>query len=100
LLNEAHEWCTQRAADVVVERGKLVAALATLPNVELFASEANLVLVRFGAGRATTIWRGLADRGLLVRNFDKPGPLEGCLRITVGTPQENAWLIEALRELC
>jgi histidinol-phosphate aminotransferase len=100
LLNEAHEWCTQRAADVVVERGKLVAALATLPNVELFASEANLVLVRFGAGRATTIWQGLADRGLLVRNFDKPGLLQGCLRITVGTPQENAWLIEALRELC
>jgi histidinol-phosphate aminotransferase len=100
LLNEAHEWCAQHAAEVVAERGKLVAALAALPNVELFATEANLVLVRFGAGRATKIWQGLADRGLLVRNFDRPGPLEGCLRITVGTPQENEWLIEALRELC
>ena len=41
----------------------------------------------------------LADRGYLVRNFDKPGPLEGCLRITVGTSEENAALIEALREI-
>jgi histidinol-phosphate aminotransferase len=100
LLNEAHDWCAQRAADVIAERAKLVAALTPLPGVELFASEANLVLVRFGAGRATKIWQGLADRGIVVRNFDKPGPLEGCLRITVGTPQENAWLIEALLELC
>lgn len=100
LLREAGEWCAQRAADVVAERAKLVAALAPLSRVELFDTAANLVLVRFGAGRATQIWQGLADRGLLVRNFDKPGPLEGCLRITVGTPQENAWLIEALRELC
>jgi histidinol-phosphate/aromatic aminotransferase/cobyric acid decarboxylase-like protein len=35
-----------------------------------------------------------------VRNFDRPGPLEGCLRITVGTADENALLVAALRELC
>jgi histidinol-phosphate aminotransferase len=100
LLNEAKDWCESRAADVVRDRATLATALAKLPSVDVFASEANLVLVRFGAGRATTIWQGLADRGLVVRNFDRPGPLEGCLRITVGTPEENAWLIEALRELC
>jgi histidinol-phosphate aminotransferase len=65
----------------------------------VFASEANLLLVRFGAGRATRVWQALADRGYLVRNFDKPGPLEGCLRITVGTPEENARLVEALRDV-
>ncbi len=100
LLSEAAAWCSARAKDVVAERGKLAAALKALPNVTVFASEANLVLVRFGAGRATQIWQGLADRGLVVRNFDKPGPLEGCLRITVGTPEENALLLDALRELC
>jgi histidinol-phosphate aminotransferase len=57
--------------------------------------------VRFGAGRAAEIWQGLADRGVVVRNFDSPagGPLAGCLRITVGTPEENALLMQALREL-
>jgi len=100
LLSEAREWCAARASDVVAERARLQAALAALPNVEVFASEANLLLVRFGAGRATRIWQALADRGLLVRNFDHPGPLAGCLRITVGTPEENGWLVEALTELC
>lgn len=66
----------------------------------MFASQANLLLVRFGAGRASQIWQGLADRGVVVRNFDRPGPLAGCLRITVGTPEENKLLLDVLRELC
>ncbi|HEY5947070.1 MAG TPA: aminotransferase class I/II-fold pyridoxal phosphate-dependent enzyme, partial [Kofleriaceae bacterium] len=79
LLHEAQYWCRARAAEVVAERTNLAAALAELPRIEVFASEANLLLVRLGAGRATQIWKALADRGLLVRNFDRPGPLEGCL---------------------
>ncbi len=80
-------------------------ALAALRGCEVFASEANLVLVRFGAGRAAAIWQGLADRGIVVRNFDRPGgapgdgPLAGCLRITVGTADENSLLLAALAEL-
>ena len=99
LLTEAREWCAARAAEVVAERARLATGLSALPNVEVFASEANLLLVRLGAGRATQIWQGLTDRGLLVRTFDRPGPLAGCLRITVGTPEENAALLEALRSL-
>jgi histidinol-phosphate aminotransferase len=100
LLQEAGGWCAARAAEVVRDRAMLAAAIANLPGTDVFASEANLLLVRFGAGRAAQIWQGLADRGVVVRNFDRPGPLAGCLRITVGTPQENQWLIDALRELC
>lgn len=100
MLEEADAWCQTRAAEVVAERRTLAAALAKLPQVEVFPSEANLVLVRFGAERATRIWQGLADRGLLVRTFDRPGPLAGCLRITVGTPDENRALLAALAELC
>jgi histidinol-phosphate aminotransferase len=98
-LREAATWCLARAADVVEERVKLAAALA--PYGEVFESEANLILVRFGAGRASTLWQGLADRGIVVRNFDSPagGPLAGCLRITVGTVEENALLLAALAEL-
>jgi histidinol-phosphate aminotransferase len=96
-LREAATWCLARAADVVEERAKLAAALGAFG--ETFASEANLVLVRFP--RATEVWRGLADRGIVVRNFDgPPGPLAGCLRITVGTAEENAMLLAALAELC
>ena len=97
MLEEAGEWCAARAAEVVAERGRLAAALA--PYGDVFASEANLLLVRFGAGRATQLWQGLAQRGILVRNLDRPGPLEGCLRITVGTPEENALLVAGVGEL-
>jgi histidinol-phosphate aminotransferase len=93
-------WCAASAASIVEERTRLATALAALPDVEVFPSEANLLLVRFGTGRAAQVWQGLADRGIVVRNFDRPGPLAGCLRITVGTPQENTWLVEALTELC
>ena len=99
-LREAGPWCLARAAEVVDERAGLMAALGRL-RCDVFPTEANLVLVRFGAGRATQIWQGLADRGIVVRNFDSPagGPLAGCLRITVGTPAENTLLLAALAEL-
>lgn len=101
MLEEGAEWCAARAADVVRERSSLAESLAALPGTEVFPSAANLLLVRFGAGRASQLWQGLCDRGIVVRNFDRPGtPLVGCLRITVGTPEENRSLVEALRVLC
>jgi histidinol-phosphate aminotransferase len=100
LLENAGAWCAERAAEVVAERTKLAAALATLPGTVVFPSEANLVLVRFPAGQAQAIWQGLVDRGIIVRSFGNAGPLASCLRITVGTPQQNRWVVEALTELC
>ncbi len=91
LVEHAAAWCDARAAEIVVERGRLAAAIAALPNADVFASEANLVLVRFP--RATEIWQRLAARGIVVRDLDP------YTRITVGTPAENAMLLEALREL-
>jgi histidinol-phosphate aminotransferase len=104
VLREAKAWCAARAGEIVAEREALARELAVLSGVEVFPSAANLLLVRFGAGRAARIWQGLADRGIVVRSFDHstvPGnALAGCLRITVGTPAENAMLTEALAELC
>jgi histidinol-phosphate aminotransferase len=91
LVEHAAGWCDARAAEIVAERCRLAAALAGLPATDVFASEANLVLVRFP--RATEIWNALAARGIVVRNLDP------FTRITVGTPDENAMLLEALREL-
>jgi histidinol-phosphate aminotransferase len=102
LLEHAGDWIRARAAEVVAERPKLAAALAALPGVTVFPSAANLVLVRIaGDGRATAVWQALQDRGILVRNFDRPGPnpLAGCLRITVGTPAQHALLLDELRAL-
>jgi histidinol-phosphate aminotransferase len=100
LLRNHGELLRSRCLEVVREREALAAELARLPGVRVFPSRANLLLVRIGApgdGRAAEVWRQLADRGVLVRNFDRPGPLSGCLRITVGTADENRLLLDELR---
>lgn len=92
LVEHANAWCRERAAEVVVERGKLAAALAAR-GLEVFPSEANLLLVRVADAQAT--WKKLSDAGISVRAFGG-GPLANCLRITVGTADENATLLAAL----
>jgi histidinol-phosphate aminotransferase len=81
-------------AEVKSERERLAAALAAL-ELEVFPSQANFLLVR--SPQATALYQSLAERGVVVRNFDRPGPLQGCLRITVGTIEENNWLLDALK---
>jgi len=92
LLEHAAEWCAARAADVVTERTRLAGALSAR-GFEVFASAANLLLIRTTG--ATALWQRLADAGITVRLFDA-GRLAGCLRITVGTPAENDALLAAL----
>ena len=91
LLEHHGEALRAHAREVVAERGRVAVALAALPGVRVFDSEANLLLVRVDG--ATAVWQALAERGVLVRNFDRPGPLAGCLRITIGTREENDLLL-------
>lgn len=98
LLTSARAWCDARAAEVVAGRAALAEAL-TARGFEVFPSAANLVLVRTRAGRAHQIWKELQARGVLVRDFDRGGPLAGCLRVTVGTPEDHRILLAELDEL-
>jgi histidinol-phosphate aminotransferase len=100
LLEHARGWIDEQTRAVIAERPALAAALAALPGVTVYPSEANLLLIRLaGDGRAEAAWQGLQDRGILVRIFDLGGALGGCLRVTVGTPAQNALLVAALKEL-
>jgi histidinol-phosphate aminotransferase len=87
----------ERVSTLVEERGRLAAALRQFPDLTVFPSGANFVLVRYeGDGHA--LWERLAERGVLVRDFSRWPRLEGCLRITVGTPDEDDALLAAVRE--
>ena len=94
LLEHASGWCAERAAEVVAERGRLANSLAEL-GLDVFASEANLVLVRFPNSQRA--FQALADAGISVRRFDPTGPLADCLRITVGTQEDNSAVLAVLR---
>jgi histidinol-phosphate aminotransferase len=93
LVEEASAWCEARARDVREARVELAAGLAA-KGFDVFASEANLVLVRVPDARAT--WQRLADVGISVRAFGDAGPLANCIRITVGLPAENEALLAAI----
>ncbi len=86
-----------RVDALVTERHRLAAALTRLPDLTVYPSGANFVLVRVD-GDAHALWERLVQRGVLVRDFSAAPRLEGCLRITVGTPAEDDRLLDALRE--
>lgn len=88
----------ERQADAIKqERAALYGRLRELRGVEAFPSEANFVLVR--VPDADAAYAGMKARKVLVRNFNGSHPLlANCLRLTVGTPGENALMIDALAE--
>jgi histidinol-phosphate aminotransferase len=86
-----------RVATLVEERGRLFAALAATDGIQVCPSGANFLLFRV-AGDAHELWKRLLARGVLVRDFSSWPRIEGCLRVTVGTPGENDAFLAALGE--
>lgn len=86
-----------RQAQVLrVERERLQAALRALPGARPYPSEANMILVR--VPDAKRAFEGMKQRGVLVKNVSALHPLlANCLRLTVGTPDENTLMIDALK---
>ena len=86
----------RQAQEIRTQRDKLINALAAMPGVKPFPSQANMVLVR--VPDADKAFAGMKAAGVLVKNVSKMHPLLAqCLRLTVGTPAENVQMLEALR---
>ncbi len=84
---------------ILAERARLAGALSGLRGVTVFPSEANFLLFRT-AGPSGEIFQGLRTRGVLIRDLGgRPGPLSGCLRVTIGTVVENDAFLRALSDL-
>jgi histidinol-phosphate aminotransferase len=84
-----------QAAEIRAQRRRIFEALARLPAVKSWPSDANMILVR--VPDATRTFEGMKARGVLVKNVSKMHPLlANCLRLTVGTIDENAQMLAAL----
>lgn len=83
----------EAVAEIVAERGRLAEALQAFPFVsKVWPSDANFLLVRCDDARA--ILQQCADDGVLLRHFG--GALEDCIRITIGSRNENDALLKTL----
>jgi histidinol-phosphate aminotransferase len=90
----------ERVEHIVAERSRIVAAMSELP-LDVFPSGANFVLfrVRPGALSGRDVWQGLVDRSVLIRDCSSWPRLENCLRVTIGTPEENTEFLTALADV-
>ena len=86
----------EQAARLRTGRARLVQDLAALPGVQVWPSAANFILFRTGKA-ADTVFAALRQQGVLIKNLSGAGGvLANCLRVTVGTPDENAAFLAAL----
>ncbi|MXS83042.1 histidinol-phosphate transaminase [Nitrosomonas oligotropha] len=89
---------SQQAEAIKSERAKMNTFLGTMRAVEVYPSDANFILFRVNA--ASRIFQALKQHNILIKNLDGTHPLlENCLRVTVGTPDENSQFCAALRTI-
>ncbi|NDZ15117.1 histidinol-phosphate transaminase [Variovorax sp. WS11] len=92
---EHAEVFAEQAAQIRAERARIARALARLPAVKSWPSDANMILVRVPDAART--FEGMKARGVLIKNVSKMHPLlANCLRLTVGTADENARMLAVL----
>jgi len=87
----------ERINYILEERKRLIKELGKIPGVKVYPSKTNFILVKFKD--ADYVYKGLLERGILVRDFSKVEGLEGALRITVSSREANDYLINGLKEL-
>lgn len=87
----------QQVIDGIVERRALLQGeLSSIDGVEVFPSDANFLLIRLP--HAHEVWETMLEKSsVLVRDFSSGDYTRNCLRVTVGTGEENGRLLEALR---
>jgi histidinol-phosphate aminotransferase len=85
-----------RVAVITEERGRIASALGEMA-VESWPSDANFILFRPTDRPAAAVWQDLLAASVLVRDCSTWPGLDNCLRVTVGTPDENDRFLGALR---
>lgn len=88
---------TGQAGAIKLERGRLLQELQRIPGVTAYPSDTNFILFR--TNEAERVFDGLKQRGVLIRSLHGSHRLlAGCLRVTVGTPDENTAFLTALKQ--
>ena len=91
--------CSNEQIELLIsEREKLYNELSQLKGITAYPSETNFIMLRTAAD-ASRVHEKLKQAGILIKNLNKPGPLKNCLRVTIGTPEENKEFLTALKAI-
>ena len=90
----------QQTQQICVDREYLFKELSQIKNITAYPSQANFILVRVQDGQADRIFNSLKEQGVLIKNLNPAGGLlKDCLRITVGTVEENKSFLELFKSI-
>ena len=90
----------KQTEQICKDREALLNELKNIDTLTVFPSKTNFILFKTEAGKATSIFEALQHKGILIKNLSKAGSaLTDCLRVTVGSPDENRAFITALKEV-
>jgi len=88
----------EQAATLCQDRARLTDALAAMSEVEVYPSEANFLLFKVNNMNVDDVFNKLLAANILIKNVSKQAGLAGCLRVTVGSKDENQAFVSALAE--
>lgn len=94
-LLDQTEWMQEKIKIILEERKRLYSALQKWDTIKVFPSKANFILCKLE--NKMSVYQGLMDKGVLVRNMGGHPLIEDTFRVTVGTPEENDIFLEALK---
>ncbi len=83
---------------LISARERLYNALSQIHSITVYPSEANFILFKTGTD-AAYLYEKLRESGILIKNLSRPGILSNCLRVTVGTPEENNEFVDTVKKI-
>ncbi len=90
----------EQTAQICAERDAMYEDLSGIEGIEVFPSQANFILLRTPDGQADKIFNALKEQNILIKNLSGAGGLlKDCLRVTVGTPDENQAFLSAFKKV-
>ena len=88
-----------QAAAIREQRSWLLRELGTLNSLQVYPSHANFILLRLKSADANKVFASLKQQGVLIKNMSPAGGvLKQCLRVTLGTQEENQVFVRALKK--
>ncbi|MFA5073406.1 MAG: histidinol-phosphate transaminase [Nitrospirota bacterium] len=88
----------QQISKLISERERLYNALSSIEGIIAYPSEANFILFKTKKD-AAFVYARLKQADILIKNMDRPGMLKNCLRVTVGTPEENDTFVTNMKKI-